>query len=446
MPKTAAKASKDALFAYALSDFLRSLRFHLKRGPLTYDRATWVQLWLSGKKSKEAQEKAWCRWNDRVCALGLSRKVDNLSYEIDETASLAWVEQTIQRGNELAEAHRQATGVSLEVIRPASGGVRRDLTTLETAALFDVAKPALYEWVRLGAPHSRKKHRKELSFNERELRAWLVSRMDSSRRVSCQHENRVPADERNMRVLRAAKDAFGLSVKTFAARLGVTHHSLRLWFMNRQDTIPASSVAIAEAMLRDRGLDPDKATLPAKEARLPREEASRRIQAVREALNMSIMGMSKELGVPEPTLKSWLGSGSAIAATVPVWAVEGAEELLGKRKRRISKLVNSKLVDPDVVREAFRESKGSSAKAARILGVCVSSAADAAKKLGIETLKVVDLSEVISPEALKAALERHTGVIAAAARDLGVDPASVRRLVKKYGISVPRRSDLGSVR
>lgn len=440
MARTAKAASVAAIFAYDLEDFLRVLKSRDGRRRsvvVQLDRKTWASFWREQGEDPRATEKAWERWKDKIEGIDVGRKTGTELFEFNAEKAADWIERTIQRGLEIAEAYKQATGSSVAVLRAPELDVDRDLTAAEVARRLGVEVHAIYRWVETGAPHARLKGTKgfgTLVFNEAELRAWLAGRMDESRRIASHHEVRVPVEEASRRLV-LTRDALGLTTWGFARLLEVSPWALRSWIRKDTDTAPASVLAAADLMLEERGIDPRVVKPAEPEARIPQTVAAPRLKAVREALNMSSAVLAQELGVPTVTLKSWLGTGGKVAETVPLWAVEGAEGLLKTTERRIYKSSSSKLADPKLVREAFKKAHGSPSKAAEILGVVPSAAKLAADRLGIETTKRVDLSEVISEDELRASLKRHAGSAAAAARELGTDRPSVTRLAGRYGLT-----------
>ena len=177
MSLSADRASEAAIFAYALGDLLRDAEdkdnaedrearlLFARRGqrkrpesgpsapstprmPLPgkppggeLDFVTWSTLWRRGGdktlvgNSADTQMKAWERWKNKVEALGIGRRTGTGQFEIDKTSALRWVEETIQRGVELAKAYQQATGRELEVLRPPSGETERGLSVEASVGL-----------------------------------------------------------------------------------------------------------------------------------------------------------------------------------------------------------------------------------------------------------------------------------------------------------------------
>lgn len=439
MAKTAGAASKAAIFAYDLEDFLRDASTRLSIDPsatsVEIDVSTWSDLWRRSSKKKEvgreAVQRRWERWKGEIEEFGIGRRTGG-QFWIDRAKAAEWIEEAIQRGNKLADAYTMATGRKMPIHEVPTSRVERALSTADIAVEIGVTPHAVYAWVEEGAPHTRGK-RDVLAFNLNEIKAWLANRMDTSRRFASHHESRIQSEEGSRRLL-AVRDTLRLSNRVFAGHLGVALNTLTSWLQKTVETVPSTAVAQAELMLMERGISPQDAAPGQRVERMPQSEAGPRLKAVREALNMSTAVLAETLGVQAVTLKTWMGTGGKIAKAVPTWVVEGAEKLVETTEPRVYRSTRAKLADPKRVRAAFEQARGGLSAAARILGVTESAAKTAAVKLGIETRAPVVLTEVVSAENLQDALERHGGNATAAAEELGVDRTSTVRLAEKFGL------------
>ncbi len=463
--KRADLASRRAIFAYALTDFLRRIgtscdetgverlmRLARSReaedpelewlGPDTVKLTShaWRALWplFEHDLSEKSTNRAWERWKDGMVAERIGRRVGPSSYwfSFDVTKAQRWAEKTIKLGIRLAEAYEKATGRKLAVLRAPETEIDRTLTAADLARELGVEIHALYEWIRRGLPHSRQPGTRgfgTLLFNLNEARAWLAGQIDESRRIASHHEERIASTEASPRLL-AARDTLGLSTEALAEKLNVSPGTLNGWLFGRSDTVPLKAVIEAEELLVERGIDPTEARSGPLIERLSREEAAPRLRAAMKTLNVSNAKFADLLEVPTVTLKSWLGTGGKVASTVPKWAVDRAEELSRTLEPRVYRSMSSRISDPAAVRTAFERAHGSASAAARILGVAKSTAAAAAERLGIRMKERTVLSETISADELRAVLVKHGGNATTAASDLGIDRTSTVRLAEAYGI------------
>lgn len=461
--RTARAASKNALFGYKLLDFvdrlgrarenedfegvaignlLRRVEGQPDKSRIGIGDNVWAELWPSEMpEDQRAIDRAWERWKDRMVEFGLGTKqgrASNIPFEIDLYKMRVWAEVAIASGIKLAEAYREATGRSLEVLEVPRIELDRTLTTDDLVRELGIEIHSLYRWIKKGLPHTRAPGTKgfgTLLFNLNEVRAWLATQIDTSRRTASHYEERLPLAEASLR-LRAVRDTLGLSNDQLADKLGVATGTLQRWIVGAPtlSTVPLKAVIDAEELLGERGIDVVDAKPGPRVVRMPQAQAAERLLAVRSKLNMSTTVMAELLGVPPVTLKSWLGTGGKVASTVPAWVVEGAEKLTETMEPRVYRSVSSKLADPGKVRKAFLDAGGSVAEAARLLHVVQSAAATAAKRLGIKTKERVVLADVISAEELQAALERHGGNATQAGRELGIDRLSAIRLAGVYGL------------
>jgi excisionase family DNA binding protein len=394
----------------------------------------------------------------------------------------ASVEAALVRRDQLEEAFGAIRA------KPRRRAYKRDATVPEAAASLGIPKPTIYNWIRKhGLPHRREGRKILVSISE--IEAWGEAREKAGRRVATSEDVRVraPSDLARPR-LREIRNYLGLTNERFAELLGpgVSKNQVARWLATRADretrSIPQSVLDRAEVLLDTQlarttgrtatqrvGPEDLRAALQAaggkigkaasllgihpqtlsklaadlgvqlKRDRVPVGVARPRLLAIRNQLNLANGFYAELLGVPEVTLATWLGLGGRWRDldSIPAAALGRAEEILATLPPRVFKHSRLQRITPEEVREAWK-STGNVKRAAAALSVSPDVFRKLAESRGVEV--PVPLVARITKRELKDLLDRHKGVRASMARELGVSAPYVTMLLKQAGLYEGARS------
>lgn len=459
------------------------------RGPLVYfTKRQWTDFFYRGKRrpSEAAQSKGFERWKQRVRRLQpevLFPGDSGVAFDLGvKTGSLYAIDQRVVRDHAAAAAERAVKlRRAFESAKPPSKR-RRTATVAEVARQIGVSKPVIHSWVRRhGLPHTKKKGRTFLDVTE--VEEWAAERERRGVRVATARDvrERIPAEVARPR-LKEIRDYLGLTNARLSELLGVSKNTVDTWLAERRErsgrSIPASAMEKAEQLMETQlaltvrrtaaqRISPSQLRSALKEARgvrgaarilevsqesvrklaqdygiearparVPVETARPRLLEIRDQLNLSNKRFAELLETKAVTLKTWLGTGGKWRKirTIP-WAVlERAEALLKELRPSPFTMTRLQRITRDQVEEAWEASGHKLTKAAKALGVPPGTFRKLAEAHGVE-LGPLRLIDRITKRDLQALMEKHGGVKARVARELGVTGPYVGMLLKRAGLS-----------
>ena len=237
------------------------------------------------------------------------------------------------------------------------------------------------------------------------------------------------------------------SVPDAAISLGVRPQVIHDWIT--QEGLPHRisrekafvDVEEVEDWIAERGAKAHAPVAEAARGRVPIAEARPFLLQVRKELRINDKYYAELLGTSHSNLKVWLGLGGRWRdlRAIPATAVERAAALRGTMKPRALRTSRLQKITREEVERAWAEGAGNVKSAAKALGVSleVFHTLVEHREAAVDTRRLVDK---VTKRQLEGLYDKHRGVRAAMARELGVTPEYVGMLLRSTGISSARGS------